>query len=235
MRTRLPLVATVSVLGFVLLVAFFNPPTSSANWQSQKMPSMENRTSACPFSPQTPVDWDPRLGDGAQVLPLLDKVKLHSAIIASGQAYWRVVKVKFEDFTESHGNHDIYVRILGENCNVIYGTALAWWGKDTGPLPPESEKPPGDVCDCNYNLPMFGDSYGVKLLGLPSDSVDGMILPMHRHVNYLITYQRTTNVALVPSEVPEADTLLLMSGGLGGLATWVAWQKRRSAAGKKSP
>jgi len=80
---------------------------------------------------------------------------------------------------------------------------------------------------------MFGDSYGIQLLGLASDSVDGMILPMHRHVNYLITYQRTTQPTS-PAEVPEANTLLLLGTGLGGLATWVAWQERKFAAGKKS-
>jgi uncharacterized repeat protein (TIGR01451 family) len=33
-----------------------------------------------------------------------------------------------------------------------------------------------------------------------------------------------------PAEVPEADTLLLLGGGLGGLATWLRWQwgKRRA-------
>jgi hypothetical protein len=36
-----------------------------------------------------------------------------------------------------------------------------------------------------------------------------------------------------PSEVPEADTLLLMSGGLGGLATWLGWQWRRVRAKSK--
>jgi hypothetical protein len=30
-----------------------------------------------------------------------------------------------------------------------------------------------------------------------------------------------------PSEVPEADTLLLLGGGIGGLATWLGWQWRR--------
>jgi len=31
-----------------------------------------------------------------------------------------------------------------------------------------------------------------------------------------------------PPEVPEADTALLLSGGLGGLATWLGWQWRRA-------
>lgn len=30
-----------------------------------------------------------------------------------------------------------------------------------------------------------------------------------------------------PAEVPEADTLLLLGGGIGGLATWVGWQFRK--------
>jgi predicted outer membrane repeat protein len=32
-----------------------------------------------------------------------------------------------------------------------------------------------------------------------------------------------------PAEVPEANTLLLLGGGLGGLATWLRWQRRRIA------
>lgn len=35
--------------------------------------------------------------------------------------------------------------------------------------------------------------------------------------------------ATAPRDVPEADTLLLLGGGLGGLATWVGWQRRRFA------
>lgn len=30
-----------------------------------------------------------------------------------------------------------------------------------------------------------------------------------------------------PSDVPEADTVLLFGGGVGGLATWLGWQWRR--------
>lgn len=33
--------------------------------------------------------------------------------------------------------------------------------------------------------------------------------------------------ANAPREVPEADTLLLLGGGLGGLATWLGWQKSK--------
>lgn len=30
--------------------------------------------------------------------------------------------------------------------------------------------------------------------------------------------------AQAPQNVPEADTLLLVGGGLGGLTTWIGWQ-----------
>ncbi len=33
--------------------------------------------------------------------------------------------------------------------------------------------------------------------------------------------------AAAPKEVPEAGTLLLLGGGLGGLATWLGWQRRK--------
>jgi hypothetical protein len=35
-----------------------------------------------------------------------------------------------------------------------------------------------------------------------------------------------------PPEVPEADTLLLMGSGLGGLATWLGWQWRKARSRK---
>ena len=37
----------------------------------------------------------------------------------------------------------------------------------------------------------------------------------------------TVQVAIAPAEVPEADTLLLFGGGIGGLVTWLGWQLRK--------
>lgn len=36
-----------------------------------------------------------------------------------------------------------------------------------------------------------------------------------------------------PAEVPEADTLLLFGGGIGGLATWLGWQWRKARSKSK--
>jgi hypothetical protein len=40
-----------------------------------------------------------------------------------------------------------------------------------------------------------------------------------------------TPIPARPAEVPEADTLLLLGGGLGGLATWLRWEWRKRRAG----
>jgi hypothetical protein len=39
--------------------------------------------------------------------------------------------------------------------------------------------------------------------------------------------------AAAPKEVPEADTLLLFGGGIGGLTTWLGWQWRKARARSK--
>jgi hypothetical protein len=53
------------------------------------------------------------------------------------------------------------------------------------------QKPPHDYCDCNYNWPMYGAGYRIKVDGpLPSDQAYGMIMPEHRHVNYRLTFQK---------------------------------------------
>lgn len=36
-----------------------------------------------------------------------------------------------------------------------------------------------------------------------------------------------------PRDVPEADTLLLVGGGLGGMTTWLGWQLYRVRPKKK--
>jgi hypothetical protein len=39
-----------------------------------------------------------------------------------------------------------------------------------------------------------------------------------------------------PAEVPEADTLLLLGGGLGGLATWLRyqWSRRKNSSANRA-
>jgi hypothetical protein len=153
--------------------------------------SKQPETSSCSTAPLPPVDWDSRLGPGG--LPLLDKVRIIPAQVAPCQKYWRVVVVKFEDITESGNDHTIYVKVLDEFGNRAEGERLhvtSWGGLSEYP----DEKPAGDLCNCNFDFPMWGDAYSVHIDGaLPSDIMADMIMPMRRHVNYRITFQRALN------------------------------------------
>ncbi len=154
-------------------------------------PIISKQPSSCSAAPLPPVVWDPRLGPGAP--PPLDQVRIIPAIVAPCQKFWRVVVVKFEDISQSGNDHTIYVKVLDENGNRATGERLhvtSWGGLSEYP----NEKPAGDLCNCNFDFPMWGDAYSVHIDGaLPSDTMAGMIMPMKRHVNYRITFQRVLN------------------------------------------
>ena len=143
-----------------------------------------------------PIEWDPRLGNGPQVLPRLENVRLIPATVARGQKFWRVTRVKFENIDESGSDHTIYVKIQDANGKRMDGVKIAVTSDTSGELFPDqpTEKSASDMCDCNYNYPMYGDGYDVQIVdGTPSDKVAGMIMPLRRHVNYKITFQLVTN------------------------------------------
>ena len=149
-----------------------------------------------PVATLPPIQWDPRLGNGPQVLPHLENVRLIPAQVAHGQKFWRVIIVKFENIDESGNDHTIYVKILGEDGKRVDGKKLQVTSDTTGEVFPDqpTEKSASDLCDCNYNYPLYGDGYDVKIIDqYPSDEVAGMIMPLRRHVNYRVTYQLVTN------------------------------------------
>jgi hypothetical protein len=149
------------------------------------LPFVSSECSAFP-----PLEWDPRLGPGG--LPHLENVRIIPANVAQGQKFWRVIKVKFEDINESGNDHTIYVKVLGEDCLRVDGKKLHLTSEGGLSEYPE-EKPAGDLCDCNFDYPMYGDGYNVQIEDqYPSDMVAGMIMPMRRHVNYRITFQLST-------------------------------------------
>ena len=149
-----------------------------------------------PVATLPPIDWDPRLGNGPKVLPHLENVRLIPAQVAHGQKFWRVIKVKFENIDESGNDHTIYIKILGEDGKRVDGKKLQVTSDTTGELFPDQpvEKSEGDMCDCNFSYPLYGDGYDVQIIDqYASDKVAGMIMPLRRHVNYKITYQLVTN------------------------------------------
>jgi len=112
--------------------------------------------------------------------------------VARGQKFWRAVRVKFEDVSESGNDHTIYVKVLDETGKRVNGKK-ARLTSDGGLSEYPEEKSEGDLCDCNFNYPMYGDGYAFEIEDqYPSDKVAGMRMPLNQHVNYRITFQLTT-------------------------------------------
>ncbi|MBI5653922.1 MAG: cyclic nucleotide-binding domain-containing protein [Chloroflexi bacterium] len=148
---------------------------------------------AAPAAPPLPPrDMDPRIGNRPQVLPHLDSVKVIPANVAKGQKFWYSISIKFENIDESGSDHTIYVKVLDESGKRAEGKKAhltSMGGLNEYP----DEKPAGDMCECNFNYPMYGDGYGFEIEDqYPSDKVIGMIMPMKRHVNYRVTFQLMT-------------------------------------------
>lgn len=148
-------------------------------------------------APLAPRKWDSRLGPGG--LPLLQNIGVTEATVSSGQQYWRLIDMVFQDAGQESGNdHTIYVKLIDENGARVSDKVVEISWDESGAIEVQrlsiaDQKPKGDYCDCNYNWPMYGAGYRVKVDdALASDKAYGMIMPMHRHVNYRLTFQRVT-------------------------------------------
>lgn len=147
------------------------------------------------IAPLPPREWDSRLGPGG--LPLLQQIGVEDAAVTTGQTYWRLVRMKFEDAGQESGNdHTIYVTLIDEEGKRVEDKAVEVSWDQSGAVEVQrltlaDQKPKGDYCECNYNWPMYGAAYRVRVDdSIPSDKAYGMIMPMHRHVNYRLTFQR---------------------------------------------
>lgn len=148
---------------------------------------------AAPKPTLPPPEVDPRLVPGSgKDLPHVNNFKIIPATVASGQKFWRITKVVFEDVAESGNSHSIYVMLRDESGKRTEAK-VKWWGEGSGDMPDDPQKSADDVCQCNYALYMYGDAYGVMVSDqYPSDKATGMLMPMKRHVNYRIWFQLTT-------------------------------------------
>ncbi|MBI1295234.1 cyclic nucleotide-binding domain-containing protein [bacterium] len=123
-------------------------------------------------------------------------VSVAEAGVPSGQPYWRLIDVRWENEQEAGGKHHVYVEVLDENGQRIVGQPVTiFWpgGGDTI----QTENKPSPEYASNYPMFKAGNSYNAKVEGLPSDVVQGMglgtpDLPFHTiHTNFLLTFQRT--------------------------------------------
>ena len=105
--------------------------------------------------------------------------------------------MKFEDAGQESGNdHTIYVSLIDEQGNRVDDKVVEISWDESGVVEAQrlslsDQKPRGDYCECNYNWPMYGAGYRVRVDdSIASDQAYGMIMPMKRHVNYRLTFQR---------------------------------------------
>jgi CRP-like cAMP-binding protein len=124
-------------------------------------------------------------------------VYVQDANVGSGQQFWRLIEMRWENEEEAGGRHHIYVETLDENGQRIIGQPVYIFWPEGGDTVLTENKP---VPEFALNYPMWkaGNSYNVRVDGLPSDTIQGLglgtpDLPFHTiHTNYKLTFQRVT-------------------------------------------
>ncbi len=152
-------------------------------------PVAEAQVQAASAPAEPPRAWDARLDQLG--------VNLAEAQVGSGQPYWRLIDAQWQNEQEAGGKHHIYVEVLDENGQRIVGQPVTVFWPDGGDTGVTEDKAPPDYA---YNYPMYkaGNSYNVKIEGLPSDVVQGLGLGEpgeHRfytiHTVFKLIFQRT--------------------------------------------
>ena len=131
------------------------------------------------------LEWDWRL-DALGVV-------VHPANVAPGQEYWRLVRAVYQSPDEAGGNHHIYYTVLDENQQAVPNQHV-WqgWSDDKTDASTDEKGETSIPLWASY-APDRGEygPYFARVDDLPSDGVVGMGLPLKRHVNFLLTWQRT--------------------------------------------
>lgn len=181
--------------------------------------------------PPVNVQWDPRLTPmHVSVVPV--------AGLAPGKPYWKIISAQYQDETQSSGNHNLYCTVLDESGMPVPGVPIVqdWQGREPNDVPnPVSTDANGTA---NYGLyagpvgwnpnagpgPYTGwvgdpDLRGRNSTGIPGEKITGLGLPMNRHVNFIVTWRKTSttgtatnsSIAGVISNAPRNILLTLAS------------------------
>ena len=194
----------------------FHFPSGSTIWITATLtqegaPTPPNGGNSAPVT----VDVDPRLA------PM--HVTIQTLNVPAGQAYWKIISVKYQNEKESNDNHNIYYTALDENGIPTPGipTFMDWQGREANDIPASvytdgngagnqamyhgavgwrPEDGPGPytawVGDPDYR--------GSTPTKIPGEKLVGCGLPMNRHVNYIVTWKK---VMAGKPVVPPAATL----------------------------
>ena len=135
----------------------------------------------CILSSPQAAEWDPDI-----------TVQVEPACARPGESYWRLVRTQWLDDVQYDGYHHLFVDVVDEDENRIYGASFVMSWQDgqcrrfirglTEPL------------DHGEHCPMFasGPAYELAVEGLPSEMVRGLGLgavdPIERERRYLTSY-----------------------------------------------
>lgn len=128
--------------------------------------------------------------------PRLDAlgVAIQPADVAEGEAYWRVVEIRWYNEEEADEQHSIFVEVVDETgLRVINQPIRIWWEGGGEQLAMEN-----NTLTYGASLPMLaaGQFYSLQVDGLSSEKVHGMGLgDIERRadtilVSYLVKFQR---------------------------------------------
>lgn len=153
-----------------------------------------------------------QVGDASQPCP-----SWISTTRSGATAHWSLTDCRYQDDTQSGGQHNVYVTVLDQNGAPISGATVHQKWTD------------GNIAQSTFagvtNFAM-GASHCDPLGGRPgalsfyiespsmSDVSTGECMPLNRHVNFLLTFQwvtgntatpTTTLPDLIPTPIPSSD------------------------------
>lgn len=154
--------------------------------------------------PPTEVQWDTRLtAMHASIAPVVG--------LTPGKAYWKIISAQYQDETQSGGNHNLYYTVLDERGMPAPNVPIVqdWEGREPNDIP----SPRYTDANGTNNFGLYGgpvgwdpnkvpgpytgwvgdpDLKGRNLTGISGEKFVGAGLPMNRHVNFIVTWRKTT-------------------------------------------
>jgi hypothetical protein len=98
-------------------------------------------------------------------------VSIVPAQVVQGETYWKCIKIHHLTPEENNGNHNVFVDVVDENDQRVYGTrvSLKWpTGSGIGTI----DKPPEEA---GTNFPLWKNQVvEIEVIGRPSDRVIGL-------------------------------------------------------------
>lgn len=148
-------------------------------------------------------------------------VGIHTAPVAAGEAYWKVVGIHHLTPEENRSRHNIYVDVLDEAGNRRKDVLVGWnWEGNSGaaPQPKRLDKPDNEPgCD----IPISEGTFKLWIMGEPSDeafgfhyrhadepAANGELLNTKGHHSFYVVFQQTRKGAVQPVDDSEIDVVI---------------------------